>query len=63
MDDKEYRECMSHIDITEILMRSRKPRQMAAEGNTEDAIACAMSEGIRIGWDAHKKMMEEKTKS
>ena len=60
MDEKEYRECMSHIDITEMLMRSEKPRQMAAEGNTEDAIACAISVGIRMGWDAHKKVMEEK---
>ena len=59
MDEKEYRECMSHLDITEVLMRAEKPRKMAAEGNTEDAIAYAMSEGIRIGWDAHKKMMEE----
>ena len=60
MDEKEYRECMSHIDVTEILMRSRKPRQMAAEGNTEDAIAYAISVGIRMGWGAHKKMINEK---
>ena len=60
MDEKEYRECMSHIDIVETLMRSEKPRQMAAEGNTEDAIAYAISVGIRLGWDAHKKVMEEK---
>ena len=60
MDEKEYKECMSHIDIVETLMRAEKPRQMAAEGNTEDAIALAMAEGYRMGWYAHKKMMEEK---
>ena len=60
MDDKEYRECMSHLDITEVLMRAEKPRQMAAEGNTEDAIAYAISVGIRLGLDAHKKVMDEK---
>lgn len=49
MDEKEYKDCMSHIDIVETLMRSEKPRQMAAEGNTEDAIACAMAEGYRMG--------------
>jgi len=60
MDEKEYRECLMHMDIPEMLMRAEKPRKMAAEGNTEDAIACAMAEGIRMGWDAHKKVMEEK---
>jgi hypothetical protein len=41
-------------------MMAEKPRKMAAEGNTEDAIACAMAEGYRMGWYAHKKMMDRK---
>ena len=63
MDTMEYSECISHIDPVEMLMRAEKPRKFAAEGNTEDAIACAMAEGFRMGWEAYKKYIEKKESS
>ena len=55
MDKIEFSECMAYMDIAEVLIRSKKPLKLAAEGNIEDAVACAMAEGFRMGWDAYKK--------
>ena len=61
METMEFLDMMSHMDPVETMMRSRKPRSLAEAGKTEDAIAYAMAEGFRMGWEAHKKKMEEKT--
>lgn len=59
MEQKEFEECMKYLDSVEVIMRADKARTLAAQGNTEDAIACAMAEGFRMGWDAHKKKEEK----
>ena len=60
MEQKEFEDCMAHMDMTETLIRANKARELATNSGTEDAIAYAISVGIRLGWDAHKKMVEEK---
>jgi hypothetical protein len=55
MDKMELNECVAYMDIAEALIRSKKPLKLAAEGNIENAVACAMAEGFRMGWDAYKK--------
>ena len=59
METMEFLDMMSHMDPVETMMRSRKPRSLAEAGKTEDAIACAMAEGFRMGWEAYKKKVEE----
>lgn len=55
MNITEKWECMAYMDPVEAIMRSEKPRRLAAEGKIEDAIACAMAEGYRMGWEAYRK--------
>jgi hypothetical protein len=59
MEDAEFKELWSHIDYVEILMREKKPKEFIKQGKYDDAIACAIAEGIRMGWDAHKKKVEK----
>lgn len=59
METLEFLDCISHMDPVEVMMRSRKPRSLAEAGNIEDAIACAMAEGFRMGWRAYKKKKGE----
>jgi len=55
MNLTETLECMAYMDPAEAIMRSEKPRRLAAEGKIEDAIACALAEGYRMGWEAYGK--------
>lgn len=61
MEELEFIDCVSHFDPVEAVMRAEKPRKFISMGQYEDAIACAMAEGFRMGWDAYKKKETEKT--
>ena len=58
MEKEMFNEIMSHIDIAEVMIREKKAEELIAIGKYDEAVACAMAEGIRMGWEAHKKMME-----
>ena len=60
MEQKEFEDCIAHMDVTETLIRANKARELATNSGTEDAIAYAMAAGFRMGWNAYKKMVEEK---
>ena len=59
MEQKEYEDCMAHMDVAEVLIRANEAREFIAKGEYEDAIAYAMAMGFRMGWDARKKKEEE----
>ena len=58
MEQKEFEDCMAHMDIVEVMIREKKAKEFIAKGEYEDAIAYAMAAGFRMGWYAHKKKME-----
>ena len=49
MEQKEFEDCMAHMDIVEVLIREKKAKEFIAKGEYEDAIAYAMAEGFRMG--------------
>lgn len=59
MEDKDFVNALAHTDISEVLIRANKAREFINKGQTEDAIAYAMSAGFRLGWEAHKKKVGE----
>lgn len=59
MEKEELKEIMSHIDYVELMIREKEAKEFVAKGEYEDAIAYAMAMGTRLGWNAHKKMMED----
>lgn len=58
MEKEELNEIMLHIDYVELMIREKEAKELVAQGKTEDALAYAMAMGTRLGWNAHKKMME-----
>ncbi len=58
MEKEELKEIMSHIDYVEMMIREKEAKELVAQGKIEDAVAYAMAMGTRLGWNAHKKMME-----
>ena len=59
MDQKEFNEIMSHIDYAEMMIYEKKALEFIDKKEYEDAVAYAMAMGTRLGWEAHKKKMEE----
>ena len=60
MEKETLNEIISHIDIVDVMMYEKEAKKLVAQGKTEDALAYAMAMGTRLGWNAHKKMMEKK---
>lgn len=59
MGQEEWEDCIAYMDLEETIIRADKARELATNSGTEDAIAYAMAAGFRMGWDAHKKKVEE----
>lgn len=58
MDEKEYTVSLFQMDVAEVLEKANKAREFISKGETENAIAYAMSAGYRMGWEACKKKIE-----
>ena len=59
MEQKEFEDCMMYMDIVEVMIREKEAKEFVAKGEIEDALAYAMASGFRMGWQAHKKMVNK----
>ena len=55
MEEEEFANSLFQMNVAEVLENANKAREFLAKGETEDAIAYAMSAGYRMGWETCKK--------